>query len=136
SVTTSGRAGRGSACACPRRPATRRWKSGCRARTAPRPPAEGRARLARGRADARSWRPAPARAPMHTACLSLGSNVDPERHVALAFAALRERFGAIRASAAYRTPAVCFSGADFVNDAAVIRTGLGVHALNAWLQAL
>lgn len=73
---------------------------------------------------------------MHTACLSLGSNVDPERHVALAFAALRERFGAIRASAAYRTPAVGFSGADFVNAAAVIRTGLDVHALNAWLHAL
>ena len=37
---------------------------------------------------------------MHTACLSLGSNVDPERHIAIAFAALRGRFGGIRASAA------------------------------------
>ena len=73
---------------------------------------------------------------MHTACLSLGSNVDPERHIAIAFAALRERFGAIRASAAYRTPAVGFEGADFVNAAAVIDSDLDVHALNQWLHAL
>ena len=73
---------------------------------------------------------------MHTACLSLGSNVDPERHIAIAFAALRERFGDIRASVAYRTPAVGFAGADFVNAAAVIATDLDVLALNDWLHAL
>ncbi|MBJ6979903.1 MULTISPECIES: 2-amino-4-hydroxy-6-hydroxymethyldihydropteridine diphosphokinase [unclassified Luteimonas] len=73
---------------------------------------------------------------MHTACLSLGSNVDPERHIAIAFAALRERFGDIRASAAYRTPAVGFEGADFVNAAAVIASDLDVVALNDWLHAL
>lgn len=73
---------------------------------------------------------------MHTACLSLGSNIDPERHIALAFAALRERFGTIRASAAYRTPAVGFDGADFVNAAAVIESDLDVLALNDWLHAL
>lgn len=73
---------------------------------------------------------------MHTACLSLGSNVDPERHIAIAFAALRERFGDIRASAAYRTPAVGFEGADFVNAAAVIDSDLDVLALNDWLHAL
>ena len=70
------------------------------------------------------------------ACLSLGSNIDPERHVAIAFAALRTRFGAIRASKAYRTPAVGFDGADFVNAAAVIDSDLDVHALNACLHAL
>ena len=73
---------------------------------------------------------------MHTACLSLGSNVDPERHIAIAFAALRDRFGDIRASAAYRTPAVGFEGADFVNAAAVIESDLDVLALNDWLHAL
>ena len=73
---------------------------------------------------------------MHTACLSLGSNVDPERHIAIAFAALRARFGDIRASAAYRTPAVGFEGADFVNAAAVIESDLDVLALNDWLHAL
>jgi 2-amino-4-hydroxy-6-hydroxymethyldihydropteridine diphosphokinase len=73
---------------------------------------------------------------MGRACLSLGSNVDPERHIAVAFAALRERFGDIRASAAYRTPAVGFAGADFVNAAAVIDSDLDVLALNDWLHAL
>ena len=73
---------------------------------------------------------------MPTPCLSLGSNIDPERHIALAFAALRERFGDIRASAAYRTPAVGFEGADFVNAAAVIESDLDVLALNDWLHAL
>lgn len=73
---------------------------------------------------------------MATACLSLGSNIDPERHIALAFAALRQRFGDIRASAAYRTPAVGFDGADFVNAAAVVESDLDVLALNAWLHAL
>ncbi|MEN1929835.1 2-amino-4-hydroxy-6-hydroxymethyldihydropteridine diphosphokinase [Luteimonas sp. MJ250] len=73
---------------------------------------------------------------MPIACLSLGSNVDPERHIAIAFAALRARFGDILASAAYRTPAVGFEGADFVNAAAVIDSDLDVHALNHWLHAL
>ena len=73
---------------------------------------------------------------MHTACLSLGSNVDPERHIAIAFAALRGRFGSILASAAYRTPAVGFEGADFVNAAAVIDSDLDAPALNDWLHVL
>jgi len=73
---------------------------------------------------------------MGRACLSLGSNVDPERHVAIAFAALRARFGDILASAAYRTPAVGFAGADFVNAAAVIDSDLDPRALDAWLHAL
>lgn len=73
---------------------------------------------------------------MGRACLSLGSNVDPERHIALAFAALRRRFGDVVASAAYRTPAVGFDGADFVNAAAVIDSDLDPQALNDWLHAL
>src|SRR5690606_30035974 len=48
----------------------------------------------------------------------------------------RARFGDILASAAYRTPAVGFEGADFVNAAAVIDSDLDVHALNHWLHAL
>ncbi|MGY1531472.1 2-amino-4-hydroxy-6-hydroxymethyldihydropteridine diphosphokinase [Luteimonas sp. A649] len=73
---------------------------------------------------------------MGRACLSLGSNVDPERHIAIAFAALRARFGDILASPAYRTPAVGFEGADFVNAAAVIDSDLDPQALNDWLHAL
>ena len=72
----------------------------------------------------------------HTACLSLGSNVDPERHLAAAVKALRAEFGELRFSAFYRTRAVGFDGPDFVNAAAVVRTTLDVRSLDAWLHAL
>lgn len=71
-----------------------------------------------------------------SAYLSLGSNVDPVAHLCDALTALRERFGAIVVSPAYRTRAVGFDGADFVNCAAVIDSDLEPEALNAWLHAL
>jgi 2-amino-4-hydroxy-6-hydroxymethyldihydropteridine diphosphokinase len=72
------------------------------------------------------------------ACLSLGSNLDPLRHLRIAVAALRERFGEGRVvvSPAYRFPAVGFDGPDFVNAAAVVETDLDPQALNDWLHAL
>ncbi|WP_146907203.1 2-amino-4-hydroxy-6-hydroxymethyldihydropteridine diphosphokinase [Arenimonas daejeonensis] len=73
---------------------------------------------------------------MSTAWLSLGSNVEPERHLRAAAAALRERFGAVRFSPVYRTPAVGFEGPDFLNCAAAIETDLDPQALNTWLHAL
>jgi len=73
---------------------------------------------------------------MHTACLSLGSNVDPERHIAIALAALRARFGDVLVSKVYRTRAVGFDGGDFLNAAAVVDTDLEPEALDAWLHAL
>jgi 2-amino-4-hydroxy-6-hydroxymethyldihydropteridine diphosphokinase len=73
---------------------------------------------------------------MATAYLSLGSNQDPETHLARAVAQLRERFGPIRLSPLYRTPAVGFDGPDFLNAAAIIETELDPVALDAWLHAL
>ena len=73
---------------------------------------------------------------MSLACLSLGSNVEPVRYLRIAVAALRERFGDVRVSAAYRFPAVGFDGPDFVNAAAVVETDLAPQALNDWLHAL
>lgn len=75
---------------------------------------------------------------MSRACLSLGSNLDPVRHLRIAVAALRERFGEERVvvSPAYRFPAVGFDGPDFVNAAAVLETDLDPQALNDWLHAL
>lgn len=72
----------------------------------------------------------------HLACLSLGSNVQPEHHLAVANAALRARFSRVCMSRVYRTPAVGFEGPAFLNAAAVIETDLDVHALDAWLHAL
>ncbi|MFP4208334.1 MAG: 2-amino-4-hydroxy-6-hydroxymethyldihydropteridine diphosphokinase [Wenzhouxiangella sp.] len=68
--------------------------------------------------------------------LGLGSNLDPARHIRAGFAALREAFGAIDCSPVYVSPAVGFSGADFLNAAARIRTLMTVGQLKAWLTAL
>lgn len=68
--------------------------------------------------------------------LSLGSNLEPERHLRAALAALRQRFGQISVSPAYRSHSVGFNGADFVNLAVGLDTDLSPHALNDWLHAL
>ncbi len=73
---------------------------------------------------------------MPTACLSLGSNIDPGRHLRAAIDALCARFDGVKVSAAYRFPAVGYTGPDFLNAAAVLRTDLSPDALNAWLHAL
>lgn len=73
---------------------------------------------------------------MGKAYLSLGSNVAPERNLASALHALRERFGALLASPVYRTTAIGFDGPDFLNAAVVLDSDLGVHELNDWLHAL
>ena len=73
---------------------------------------------------------------MPTAYLSLGSNLEPERHLRAAVVALRERFGDVDVSTVYRCPAVGYQGPDFLNAAAAIRTDLSPAALNDWLHAL
>jgi 2-amino-4-hydroxy-6-hydroxymethyldihydropteridine diphosphokinase len=73
---------------------------------------------------------------MGRAYLSLGSNIEPARHLRSALAALRERFGEVRVSPVYRTPAVGFDGEDFLNAAAILESDLDPHALNDWLHAL
>jgi 2-amino-4-hydroxy-6-hydroxymethyldihydropteridine diphosphokinase len=73
---------------------------------------------------------------MARAYLSLGSNREPQRYLVAAIAALRERFGEITVSPAYRSKAVGFAGADFVNLAVGLDTDLSPPALNDWLHAL
>ncbi|TBR36681.1 MULTISPECIES: 2-amino-4-hydroxy-6-hydroxymethyldihydropteridine diphosphokinase [Dyella] len=68
--------------------------------------------------------------------LSLGSNVDPTRHLHAAIDELRERFGDITVSPAYRSKSVGFDGTDFVNLAVGIDTDLPPEGLNDWLHAL
>lgn len=68
--------------------------------------------------------------------LSLGSNVDPQRHLTAALDELRARFGALAVSPAYRTRSVGFDGADFVNLAVGLDTDLSPQDLNDWLHAL
>ena len=59
---------------------------------------------------------------MSRAYLSLGSNLDPARHLRGAIDALHRRFGTVVLSPVYRTRAVGFDGSDFLNAAAVIET--------------
>ena len=68
--------------------------------------------------------------------LSLGSNLEPEKHLRAALRELRARFGALRVSSAYETVAVGFEGPPFWNLAVGLRTDLNMEALNDWLHAL
>jgi 2-amino-4-hydroxy-6-hydroxymethyldihydropteridine diphosphokinase len=73
---------------------------------------------------------------MHRAYLSLGSNIEPARHLGAAIDELRARFGAIVVSPVYRSAAVGFEGPAFLNLAVGIDTDLDPAALDAWLHAL
>ncbi len=72
----------------------------------------------------------------HRACLSLGSNLEPEHHLHAAMRAIAARFTVLAVSSLYRCPAVGFSGPAFLNAAAVITCDLDAVTLDAWLHAL
>ena len=73
---------------------------------------------------------------MTTVLLSLGSNLDPRHYLKAAVDVLRERFGVIRVSPAYRTPAVGFDGPDFLNNAVLLETDMPLLQLDDWLHAV
>ncbi len=73
---------------------------------------------------------------MSVAYLGLGSNQDPERNLRAGIAALERSFEAVAVSPVYRSAAVGFEGADFLNGAARITTTLPVTELKAWLTRL
>ncbi|MEX0449109.1 2-amino-4-hydroxy-6-hydroxymethyldihydropteridine diphosphokinase [Spiribacter sp. 221] len=52
---------------------------------------------------------------MNRAYLSIGSNIEPERHVRAGVAALHRRYGRLIISPVYQTLAVGFEGDDFYN---------------------
>lgn len=68
--------------------------------------------------------------------LSLGSNVEPERHLRDALIVLRARFGDVVVSPVYRSAAVGFEGAPFLNCAAAFDADFTHNALRAWLRGL
>lgn len=68
--------------------------------------------------------------------LSLGSNVDAERHLHDALVALRARFDDVVVSPVYRSDAVGFAGAPFLNCAAAFDADLVHDALRSWLREL
>lgn len=68
--------------------------------------------------------------------VSIGSNVERERHIRAAVEALREGFGTVRTSAVYRSPADGFEGDDFYNLVARFDTRATLEQLRARLGAI
>lgn len=68
--------------------------------------------------------------------LSLGSNLEPHRHLRAALVELRRRFGEIIKSPVYRFPAIGFDGPDFLNLAVGLDTDVDPESLNDWLHTL
>ena len=68
--------------------------------------------------------------------VSVGSNVEPEQQVRSCLRALRERFGPLRVSTIYRSKAVGFTGADFLNLVVQFDTDEDVRQVVSSLHAL
>jgi len=70
------------------------------------------------------------------AYLSGGSNVEPERHLALAAHELKRSFPGARFSRCYRNRAIGFEGPDFINFAAELPVHTDATAMRAELQRI
>jgi 2-amino-4-hydroxy-6-hydroxymethyldihydropteridine diphosphokinase len=68
--------------------------------------------------------------------VAVGSNVEPERNVAMAARELRREFPDVRFSPWYRNRAVGFEGADFINFVAGFTTALPLEAVLSRLHAI
>lgn len=68
--------------------------------------------------------------------VALGSNVEPERHIAMAVQAMRGRFGTLTLSPIYRNKAIGFEGEDFLNAVAGFDSTLGISELKAALDQI
>ena len=68
--------------------------------------------------------------------VSIGSNIDRERHIRAAVAALRERFGRVQLSSVYESEAVGFDGDNFLNMAVAFDTALDVASVAQTLRAI
>jgi len=72
-----------------------------------------------------------------TVLVGMGSNIEPERHLCAAAAAIRERFPDAVFSSVYRSAAVGMdNAADFLNACCLIDTVMESARLNAWLKQL
>ena len=71
-----------------------------------------------------------------TVYVGAGSNIEPEKNLRLALAELAARYGELTCSSVYRTRAVGFEGADFLNMVVAFRTGQSPEAINAELEKI
>ena len=68
--------------------------------------------------------------------LSIGSNIEPARHIRLALQALREKFPNLRCSRVYESEAIGFDGANFLNLAVVADTSLELAEISSYLKGI
>ncbi|HTL92837.1 MAG TPA: 2-amino-4-hydroxy-6-hydroxymethyldihydropteridine diphosphokinase, partial [Steroidobacteraceae bacterium] len=68
--------------------------------------------------------------------VAAGSNIESERHLAMATRELERQFPGVRFSPWYRNRAVGFEGEDFVNFVAGFATDLGVDEVLMRLHAI
>lgn len=68
--------------------------------------------------------------------LSLGSNIEPEKHLRCAMAALAQYFSDIESSPVYETPAFGFSGPCFLNSVVAAYTDQTITEVIATLKAI
>ncbi|HTX05412.1 MAG TPA: 2-amino-4-hydroxy-6-hydroxymethyldihydropteridine diphosphokinase [Steroidobacteraceae bacterium] len=68
--------------------------------------------------------------------IAAGSNIEPERHLAMAVRELKRQFPGVRFSPWYRNRAVGFEGEDFINLVAGFTTELEISAVLSRLHAI
>lgn len=68
--------------------------------------------------------------------ISIGSNIEAEKHVRLAVAALRRHYGEVMLSSVYESEAVGFAGDNFLNMVAGIDTDESVQRVSAVLHEI
>ncbi len=71
-----------------------------------------------------------------TVYISIGSNVERERHITAALDALAEHFGALDISSVYESEAVGFDGDNFLNLVVAVTTGVPVAELSRFFKRL
>ncbi len=73
---------------------------------------------------------------MPDAFVSIGSNIDPERHINQGLALLRAHVGRVRTSPVYESRAVGFDGENFLNLVAAFETDETPYAVNDLLHGI
>lgn len=73
---------------------------------------------------------------LNTACILLGSNIDPVKYLCLAFSILEREYVIIRKSNIWKTEAFGSSGPDFLNAAVIINTDEDPVQLKQTLQSI
>ncbi len=68
--------------------------------------------------------------------VSIGSNIERDKHIRAALDALRARFGELVVSTVYQTSSVGFDGADFYNLVAGFDSNAAVQEVSAALHAI